>query len=225
MDMLHGFGANKDRAFKSIQDQAPPTVVVVRTVESSDNEVSVQVMGTWPEPNPAESSGVVHLVNELGGWKVDRHEWEPRRRTTPQIASASVKSTASVQTNDDATRMRFPSSPVQGKLNGDAFAPDSVSFSGETITFSQGETKLEVVLPHGAMVAGRSVAVTSLQQNSRHKFVIYKNGERTSSLKNLGSSLRLHLGELKNNTLSGYIIAKYPEQNTEIGGYFYAKQK
>ncbi len=233
LDMIQGLGANKQGAFKTLQEQAPPNVQVTSEVETSESEACLHVMGTWTEPFPAVSYGTVYLKNELGGgWKIDRHEWEPRKRTTPQIPSASVRqsSTAAMAPTrlqvEDATRMRFPSQPAQGKLKGETFMVENASFSGETLAFEQGkDNKLELVLPHGSLVPGRSVAVTAQQSDARHKVVIYKNGERTSSLKEAGSSLRLQFGELKNNRISGYIIVKYPEQNTEIAGYFYANKK
>lgn len=233
LDMIQGLGAHKAAAFKTLQEQAPPNVQVTSEVETSETEACLHVMGTWTEPYPAVAYGTVYLKDEVGGgWRIDRHEWEPRKRTSPQIPSASVRqsSTAALAPTrlqvEDATRMHFPSQPASGKLKGETFVVDNVTFSGETLAFEQGkDNKLELVLPHGSLVPGRSVAVTAQQSDARHKVVIYKNGERTSSLKEAGSSLRLQFGELKNNRISGYIIVKYPEQNTEIAGYFYANKK
>lgn len=235
LDLIQGLGAQKERAFKTIQEQAPPNVHVVQEIETSENSMTLHVMGTWTEPTPAEAHGTVYLVNELGGWKIDRHQWEPRKRTTPQIPAAAITqsstsgispTSASAAAQGDATRMHFPSQPLQGKVKGEPFVVDCASFSGETLAFEHGKNnKVEVVLPHGTLVPGRSISVSAHQTSARHKVVIYKNGERTSSLKTAGSSLRVQLGELKNNQLSGYIIVKYPEQQTELSGYFYANKK
>lgn len=222
--MLNALGAQKDqkdRTFRAIQAQAAPNVRVVREVEASEHEMTLQVIGTWTQPYPAEAKGTVFLVKELNSWKIERHQWEPRIRTAPQVTASGVA--VGIQ---DATSMRFPSQQLQGKVMGQPFIPDSALFCGETLIFKQGTNKLEIVLPPGTLIiAGRSVAISAKQSSGRHKVVIYSNGKRSSSLKVAGSSLRLQFGELKDNQLSGYIIIKNPEQNTEVSGYFYVRKK
>ncbi len=119
------------------------------------------------------------------------------------------------------TDVTIPDAPLTGRINGRTFAPQRMTFQGDTLNFRQGNKRppdlgLMIVfyVKGGRELAGKSITITTNNDTAPKVLLRWKNdqGQPVSQYYQRGYALRMDFNPLSGNRLTGKVYFCAPDE-------------